>query len=134
MPQNLPIGNQIIAGVTLGTALVEGAPYRGSLITARLAMEFAREVSSVPANATEPSHFGPKQLTKQGTQLATDREDVWKGCRPQSVPSSGLSSELSSAERATQGEQDRAPTERPVCELLSIYESRQVDELGSFPG
>ena len=97
-------------------------------------MEFGHEVFSVPGNATQPLHFGSNQLTKQGAQLATGREGVRKSCRPQSVASCWLSSELSSAERATQGEQAQAPTERPACAFLSTYESRQVDELVELSG
>jgi DNA processing protein len=68
-PQNFPISNWIIAGMTLGTAVIREAQYSGSLITARLAMGFGREVSSVPGNATQPSHIRPNQLTMPGDQL-----------------------------------------------------------------
>jgi len=43
-----------VAGMPLGVAVVEGAQYSGSLITARLAMEFGREVFGVPGNVTSP--------------------------------------------------------------------------------
>ena len=46
------------------------------LITARLAMEFGREVYGVPGNVTQPSSFGPNQLIKQGAKLVTGWEDV----------------------------------------------------------
>ena len=56
--------------------VVEGAQYSGSLITARLAMEFGREVFGVPGNATQEVSFGPNQLIKQGAKLVTSWEDV----------------------------------------------------------
>ena len=75
-PENFPVRNRIVAGMPLGVVVVEGAQYSGSLITARLAMEFGREVFGVPGNATQPVSFAPNQLIKQGAKLATCAEDV----------------------------------------------------------
>jgi DNA processing protein len=75
-PENFPIRNRIVAGMPLGAIIVEGAQYSGSLITARLAMEFGREVFGVPGNATQPVSFAPNQLIKQGAKLVTCAEDV----------------------------------------------------------
>jgi len=76
-PQNFPIRNRIISGMAVGVVVVEGAQYSGSLITARLAMEFGREVYGVPGNATQLTSFGPNQLMiKQGAKLVTSWEDV----------------------------------------------------------
>ena len=75
-PENFPVRNRIVAGMPLGVAVVEGAQYSGSLITARLAMEFGREVFGVPGNATQPVSFAPNQLIKQGAKLVTCAADV----------------------------------------------------------
>ena len=75
-PENFPVRNRSVAGMPPGVAVVEGAQYSGSLITARLAMEFGREVFWVPGNATQPVRFAPHQLIKQGAKLATCAEDV----------------------------------------------------------
>jgi len=128
-PQNFPIRNRIIAGMGLGVVVVEGAQYSGSLITARLAMEFGREVYGVPGNATQASSFGPNQLIKQGAKLVTGWEDVIEELptpvRAELVPVEAASSE----ERAALVEEALAPAERPLYELLSVDESRHVDEL-----
>ena len=86
-PQNFPIRNRIISGMSLGVVVVEGAQYSGSLITARLAMEFGREVYGVPGNATQPTSFGPNQLIKQGAKLVTSWEDVIEELPTPSAPS-----------------------------------------------
>lgn len=75
-PENFPIRNRIVAGMPLGVVVVEGAQYSGSLITARLAMEFGREVLAVPGNVTQPVSFAPNLLIKQGAKLVTNGEDV----------------------------------------------------------
>ncbi|HKV04017.1 MAG TPA: DNA-processing protein DprA [Candidatus Acidoferrales bacterium] len=128
-PQNFPIRNRVIAGMALGVVVVEGAQYSGSLITARLGMEFGREVFGVPGNATQPSSFGPNQLIKQGAKLVTGWEDVVEELptpvRAELMPVESASQE----ERAALVEQGLAPLERPLYELLSLDESRHVDEL-----
>ena len=75
-PENFPIRNRIVAGMPLGVIVVEGAQYSGSLITARLAMEFGREVFGVPGNVTQPVSFAPNLLIKQGAKLVAGAEDV----------------------------------------------------------
>jgi DNA processing protein len=128
-PQNFPIRNRIIAGMALGVVVVEGAQYSGSLITARLAMEFGREVFGVPGHVTQPSSFGPNQLIKQGAKLVTGWEDIVEELptpvRAELMPVESASHE----ERAALIEGSLGPIERPLYGLLSVDEARQVDEL-----
>jgi DNA processing protein len=76
VPENSLVRNRTIAGMPLGVSIVERKEHSGSSITARLAMEFVREVFGVPGNVTQEVSFAPNQLIKQGAKLVTSAEDV----------------------------------------------------------
>jgi DNA processing protein len=133
-PQNFPMRNRVIAGLALGVVVVEGAQYSGSLITARLAMEFGREVYGVPGNATQPASFGPNLLIKQGAKLVTGWEDVVEEL-PTSIRAELLPVETAPPEeRAALLEQSLEPGERSLFSLLGTDEPRHVDELLELTG
>lgn len=128
-PEKFPVRNRIIAGMALGVVVVEGAQYSGSFITARLAMEFGREVYGVPGLVTQPMSFAPNQLIKQGAKLVTGWQDV-----VEELPTP-VRTELFPVEEATPAERtsllvDALPApERRLYELLATDEARHVDEL-----
>jgi len=128
-PENFPVRNRIVAGMTLGVVVVEGAQYSGSLITARLAMEFSREVFGVPGNVTQPTSFAPNQLVKQGAKLVSSWEDVVEEL-PTEVRAELFPVETTTAEeRASLFEQALTPVQKKLFDLLGTDEPRHVDEL-----
>lgn len=81
-PQNFPIRNRVVSGMSAGIMVVEGAEFSGSAITARLAMEQNREVFAVPGNITSKMSWGPNLLIKQGAQIAISPDNVLDGLPP----------------------------------------------------
>jgi DNA processing protein len=74
--RHFPSRNRIIAGLALGTLVVEAAPQSGSLITARLAGEAGREVMAIPGSPLDARASGCNQLIREGAVLVQTPDEV----------------------------------------------------------
>ncbi|MDC7806079.1 DNA-processing protein DprA [Luteimonas sp BLCC-B24] len=80
--EQFPSRNRIVAGLTLGTLVVEAAYRSGALITARLAAESGREVFAIPGSIHNPMARGCHRLLREGAQLVEAPEEVTAALGP----------------------------------------------------
>ena len=96
-PQNFPIRNRIIAGLTAGVVVVEASQRSGSLITARLAADFGRDVFAVPGSVFSDTSAGTHELLRDGAILCRGVEDVLTELFPSIGPPAGVARAPASA-------------------------------------
>ena len=121
--------NRIIAGLSLGTVVVEAPVKSGALITARLAAEYGREVFAVPGNVDSPVSAGCHALIRDGVTLVTVAEDIVEGLgiMLQAVP-----------EREPAQERNRKLDELPVDQRAVLgtlsHDPRNIDDIITASG
>jgi DNA processing protein len=74
--QSFAIRNRIVAGMTLGTVVVEANLTSGALITANFAVEYGRQIFAVPGRIDSPQSKGCHDLIKKGAKLCEGAEDI----------------------------------------------------------
>jgi DNA processing protein len=124
--QSFAIRNRIVAGMTLGTVVVEADLHSGALITSNFATEYGRQVFAVPGRIDSPRSKGCHDLIKKGAKLCEGAEDILSefeylfpaSNRPPSVGETGVLPALELSEN-----------EQRVFDTLRTDDDASIDEV-----
>jgi DNA processing protein len=130
-PQNFPIRNRIISGISMGVLVIEAGEYSGTRITSRCAIEQNRDIYAVPGNVTSKLSWTPNTLIKQGAKLVATWEDVWEELGSDiklslQSPQANATQDLGTASLFDEA---LSPNEKKVLGSLKADEAMQIDEV-----
>lgn len=118
-PGNFPARNRIIAGSSLATVVTEAAEDSGSLITARLALDYDRDVFAVPGPITSTLSLGPASLIKDGARLVTSGQEIVEELGLDKYPMSNIQFQISN---------NLSEEEQQIFSILE-NEGKHIDEI-----
>lgn len=124
--QSFPIRNRIVAGMTMGTVVVEAAQTSGAMITAHFAADYGRQVFAVPGRIDSPRSQGCHDLIKKGAKLCESTEDILSEFE-YLFPAEALGKKQADSSGPTP--QNLSEHEQKILPLLSVDEERSIDEL-----
>jgi len=113
---SFPARNRIIAGLSLGTLVIEAAEESGTLITASCALDYNREVFAIPHTIISPVGAGCNNLIKQGAKMVTTPEDITEALNLKNIQQVV----------ANRQKLPTSPTEEKIIDALS-HEPKHVD-------
>lgn len=128
---NFPRRNRVIAGLSLGTLVVEAPARSGALITAREAGEIGRAVFAIPGPVSSPQSQGSFALLKDGARLVTTVGDIFEELAPVLKDRIAQWSGDLAAEAAVPSEAALAPEEAAIVRLIPVGSPVDLEQLAA---